>query len=207
MSTVLSRRQVNLAAAWSAPVVVLGAAAPALASSAEPVTSGLAVEVADPPLDSTGWAYQRSVPVRGGSITGRVRTHGALPERVTLRNLGPTAATNPTGLMYVDMLDYTGVRPAGGYAQVKVGSPDTRWALTEVSGSNRGTDYTWIFQGTLAPGASVELPMSYYVRSPFSNVASQFNVLVGVSVVDAVADDRDDLSERMGLVPPFDYFF
>lgn len=59
----------------------------------------------------------------------------------------------------------------------------------------------WSWPGTLQPGDVAEIPLKYWVRSPFANVT--FELLVVAFVQDEQEGDWDDNSERLGQVPGF----
>lgn len=200
--TALTRRQIA-GAGWAAPVVLVGAAAPAFAASTTAPTN-LAIQVADPPTDPDTWEYVFSVPVYGGTPPTTAVARGALSQTITITNVGTSTAVNPTGTILVKMLNYSGSTPSGGTAQVKVGTLSSGWTITPLGATADGRTFSYTYSGTLAPGAQITLPLFYYVDRGFSNLAD-FTVYVRGTVVDQTGGDTDDNSARIGLVPGFDY--
>ncbi|OLT28507.1 hypothetical protein BJF82_03210 [Kytococcus sp. CUA-901] len=134
----------------------------------------------------------------------------ALPPSITVTNVGTTPVDHPTGTAEFEMRDYGSDYSPLGSNQVGAVTTNTAvtWTRTSTGRSARevGQMYSWVYNGTLAPGESVTMPLKYYSPWTFANVA--FTLLVKATVSDTVEADvrdafagyTDDHDEKVGHV-------
>lgn len=216
-SSLLRRRTVLTAAGWTAPVIASTAIVPAYAASfPQNDEMDLAVTVTDPPFNWDTFENDYSVPVYAGGSNGRDRsnltrvlTRAALPLSIVITNTGTTLATNPTGTVTTQLLDIgvDAVPVSAGTAKyMRVTTPQNSGFT--VTDTNSTVDFgaalfNWRYEGTIEPGRSVEMPLTYYVHWPFTNV--DFEVLVAATVIDDFPGEDENSDTKMGTVPGFIY--
>ncbi|MFC0358973.1 hypothetical protein ACFFHC_04070 [Kytococcus schroeteri] len=216
-----TRRVATCAALWSVPAVVATAAAPALAASVS--SANLAVTVEDPnfdwdtleyALDDTIWKnyefFDQMKQPDPNRLTTVATRQAALPPSITVTNVGPGDAVNPTGTVEFEMRDYGSDSAPLGSDQLGAVTTNTAvtWVRTSTGRTARGTGqmYMYTYNGTLAPGQSFTMPLKYYSPRTFTNVT--FNLMVKAVVSDAVENDirdefagyTDDHDEKVGYV-------
>lgn len=200
-----TRRAMLKGAAWGAPAVVVATAAPAAAASVLPdQPTDLAIDVVDPPVDMDTWQPEMTVPVYQQDLR-TVAQMASLPPMVRVTNVGSVPAMNPVGTFEAAMKDYASDYIPLGSNQVKLASGTPQATLTEIPtpvfAKGEGSKWNWSWSGTLQPSDVAEIPLKYWVRSPFANVT--FELLVVAFVQDEQEGDWDDNSERLGQVPGF----
>lgn len=165
-------------------------------------TRALAVELGDPAADTDTWAPVMDTPVYRADLTSR-RALACLPRALTVRNAGETSVSRPGGTLEVAMHDYAAdVRPPFGAHQLKVATRDSAFELVERGSDFRtGSAWSWTYAGVLVPGATVTMPLEYWVRTPFLNV--QFQVFMTATVTDDRPGSPEKTSQRIGLSPAF----
>ncbi len=179
-----TRRTVTRAALWSAPVVLAAAATPAVAASVPVQDGNLEVTVQEPNMN---WAtlqyvqddtiYKNTVSFfdqtrqpRPEQLTTVATNKASLPPSITVTNKGTTAISNPTGTAEFEMRDYGSDYSPLGSDQVGAVStnPQVTWTRTSTgrSATEKGQMYSYVYNGTLAPGESVGVRSSTTRRGP-----------------------------------------
>lgn len=169
---------------------------------AAPAPGALAIDVSDPAASPDTWAPVMDTPVYRWDLRSR-RALACLPRTVTVRNTGESAVHHPHGNIEIAMHDYvTDVRPPFGAHQLKIATRDSAFDLSERGSDFRtGSKWTWHYEGSIAPGTSVSLPLEYWARTPFWNV--QFQVMVTAMVASDDPNAPESSSQKIGLSPTF----
>ena len=194
------RRTILKAGAWAAPTVLATTAVPAYAASFETSNlTDLAIELTDPSMDWSTFTPVYDTPIyRGPTTTSSVAGRASFPKSMIITNVGSVPAVAPSGTLLTDMQDVRTDASGSNQAGTYVNSTDPLVTFTYASSGGWGVPtFTWSYAGTLQPGESVEIPLRYYVNSPFWNV--QYELLVAVTVLDEMDGDSDDNHEHMGV--------
>lgn len=204
MMTPIQRRSVVKGAAWSLPAMVVSTSAPALAASGG--LTDLAIDVALPPTDPASGDYLLTSTLYKRDLT-TTATKASLSTLVTITNVGPVAATNPTGTLDLQLVDYgTDVPVAGTEARkfhlVSLTAGVTLIDIAPLTWPGSGRNYSWTYNGTLQPGESLVISLQYWVESPFAH-ATPIQMLLSGFVQDATDGDYDDNSAKTNYVPSF----
>ncbi|MBF0807263.1 hypothetical protein E4U03_01335 [Rothia nasimurium] len=203
MTLKTQRRTIVKAGLWSAPAVLATTAVPAYAASALPEgDTDLAIELAQPLIDWDTFEPVKNVGIYVGKDGTTPQSYGSLPDSMTITNVGTVPAVNPSGILLTQMKDVrTDVNSLASIGtQVNSVNPLVTFAYTGQANPN-GPTYAWVYAGTLVPGASVTIPLRYYVEKPFWNV--DYELFVAATVIDDNQGDYDDNSELMGTVTGF----
>lgn len=201
-----SRRAVLAASAWGVGSVAVATAAPAYAASATPPEgpTDLAIELLDPSVDPTTWAYITDVPVYSWNST-TVRLQASAPSAMTVTNLGPNTVVNPTGRLYTNMRDYDRDAQSSSVNYTIVDS-----TMPEVAFSPSGTaarEWDWQYLGEIAPGETVTIPLRYQVGSSIGTRLTaafsqyRYNLFLSAEVDDQMGDPENNVSEKVGYFP------
>ncbi|GAA1347082.1 hypothetical protein [Falsarthrobacter nasiphocae] len=199
LNSTTSRRRVVGAAAWSAPIIALSSAAPAMAASQPPLgePGDLAIAIVDPAADGS-----LNTPIYWGNTT-QVAQMGDMPPGLVVTNVGSTPIASATGTLELQMQNQDATSNLAYRTQAR--TTDSFFTLVDttpgVPPTGAARTYRWTLTRPLQPGESVTIPFQYYTPKTFTN--PDFSVLVLATINDAVEFDSNDLDARVGFVPGY----